>query len=115
MRYQKSSTVELKRTLTANVKKEIIAFANSDGGTIFIGIEDNGEVIGVTNADEVSLQVSNMARDTIRPDVTMFTDYSVETIDGKDVVRINVQKGTRSPYYLVEKGPLLRQIVSSAV
>jgi len=35
--YEESSTIELKREVNADFKKEIIAFANTDGGEIFIG------------------------------------------------------------------------------
>ncbi|HHV08284.1 MAG TPA: AAA family ATPase [Firmicutes bacterium] len=104
MRYQENSTVKLERELTDGIKKQVIAFANSNGGTIFIGIEKNGKVIGVTDPDEVSTQVSNMIRDGIKPDATTLTEYNVESINGKDVVRIDVQKGTRNPYYLVTEG-----------
>lgn len=104
MKYQKSSTIELMPKLTTNLAKQIIAFANSNGGTIFIGIENNGKVIGVDNADEVSSQVSAVVRDGIRPDATTLFGCSVETIEGNAVLRIDVEKGTRSPYYLVEEG-----------
>ena len=45
--YIESETVELKQELTKNIKKEIVAFANSKGGTIYIGITDAGEILGL--------------------------------------------------------------------
>ena len=104
MRYQKSATMELKRGLSTDIKKEIIAFANGNGGTILVGIADNGQISGVSDTGEVIRKVSALAKNTIKPDVTVLIHCSVETIHGKDVVRIDVEKGTSSPYYLVEKG-----------
>lgn len=46
MPYQKSETVELKSVVVDDIKEEIIAFANSDGGTLYIGVRDNGEIVG---------------------------------------------------------------------
>ena len=45
--YTENEFVELKRELTKDIKKEIIAFANSKGGTIYIGIDDTGKVVGL--------------------------------------------------------------------
>ena len=45
--YTENEFVELKRELTKDIKKKIIAFANSKGGTIYIGIDDTGKVIGL--------------------------------------------------------------------
>lgn len=97
-------TIELKRSVVEDIKKEIVAFANSEGGTLYIGIADQGEVIGVENVDETMLQVSNMIRDSIKPDVTMFVSYSQEVMDDKAVVKVSVQKGANAPYYLAKKG-----------
>ena len=72
MRFKETETVELKETVTEDVKKEIIAFANTDGGEIYIGVKDDGTVVGVENPDGVALQITNMARDAIKPDITLF-------------------------------------------
>ena len=53
----------------------MVAFANTDGGIIYIGIDDSGDIVGIEDADNSLLQVSNMVRDTIKPDVTMFVSY----------------------------------------
>lgn len=98
------SMVEFKEVVVEDIKKEIIAFANSEGGILYIGIADDGRIVGVSNSDETSLQVSNMIRDAIKPDITMFVRYSNEVMDGKDVVKITVQKGIQCPYYIGKKG-----------
>ncbi len=74
MKLYESETVELKEIYTSDLKKEIVAFANANGGTIYIGVQDSGEIIGVDNVDFVMQQISNSLRDSIRPDVSMFTN-----------------------------------------
>ena len=44
--YKEDQKNELKVELTKDIKKEVVAFANSNDGTIYIGIDDNGNIIG---------------------------------------------------------------------
>ena len=104
MPYQESETVELKSILVDDIKKEIIAFANSDGGTLYIGVRDDGEVVGLADPDGTALQISNMVRDSIKPDVTMFLHYQTLDEAGKQIIAVHVQRGTDRPYYLAKKG-----------
>lgn len=104
MLLQESETVELKEIVVEDVKKEIIAFANCEGGKLYIGVKDDGTVIGVDNPDFVSLQVSNMVRDAIKPDITMFLHYETIETEGRKIVCIDIQRGTDRPYYLAKKG-----------
>ncbi|MCD8097686.1 MAG: ATP-binding protein, partial [Lachnospiraceae bacterium] len=67
---KESENVEFKMIVVDDVKKEIIAFANCNGGKLYIGIQDDGTVVGVTDPDSVALQVSNMVRNAIKPDLT---------------------------------------------
>ncbi|HHV10592.1 MAG TPA: AAA family ATPase [Clostridiales bacterium] len=104
MNLKESETVELKEIIVDDVKKEIIAFANSAGGNLYIGVADDGSIVGVENPDMVILQVVNMVRDSIKPDVTMFLRYTTKDIDGKQIVAVEVQRGVERPYYLARKG-----------
>ncbi len=104
MLFRESETMELKETVTDEIKKEIVAFANCDGGKLYIGVQDDGTVIGVDDPDSVSLQISNMVRDAIKPDVTMFLHYKTMEEDGKEIVAVDIQRGTDRPYYLAKKG-----------
>lgn len=104
MDFRESEIIELKSMVVDDIKKEIIAFANSSGGKLYIGVSDDGTVVGVVNADETIQQVTNMVRDSIKPDITMFLHYSTMEADGKQVVAIDVQRGTNKPYYLAKKG-----------
>lgn len=104
MPYLESETVELKSVVVDDIKKEIVAFANSDGGTLYVGVRDDGEVVGLDDPDGATLQISNMARDAIKPDVTMFIHYKTIENDGKKIVEVKVQRGTDRPYYISKKG-----------
>ena len=104
MTFRESETVELKRIDTGDIRKEIIAMANAEGGDIYIGVEDNGEIVGVSNPDQTIQRISNGVRDAVRPDLTMFLHYETLDIDSKQVVVIHVQCGTARPYYLAAKG-----------
>lgn len=104
MLFRENETVELKEVVVDDIKKEIIAFANCDGGKLYIGVRDDGMVIGLDNADSVSLQISNMVRDAIKPDITMFLHYETIVENGKNVVAVDIQRGTDRPYYLAKKG-----------
>lgn len=104
MFFSESETVELKSIYVDDIKKEIVAFANTRGGKIYIGVESDGSVCGVDDADFVILQVSSSARDAIKPDVTMFMRYNVLSIENKNVIEIEVQCGVHRPYYIAVKG-----------
>lgn len=104
MNFTESENVELKETINADFAKEVIAFANAYGGTIYIGVQDNGTVIGVDNIDLTIQKAGNIIRDTIKPDITMFVRYNNLVIDDKIILAISIQKGTNCPYYLANKG-----------
>ena len=104
MTFRESETVELKTIVVEDIKKEIVAFANCEGGKLYIGVQDDGTVLGLDDPDSASLQVSNMVRDAIKPDLTMFLHYETLTVDEKKIVLIDIQQGTERPYYIAKKG-----------
>lgn len=104
MIFQESETVELKSVVVDDIKKEIIAFANCEGGKLYLGVQDDGTVVGLDDPDGAALQVSNMVRDAIKPDLTMFLHYETLNENGKQIVAIDVQQGTERPYYIAKKG-----------
>ena len=93
--------IEFKSEFTEEIYKEVIAFANTDGGVIYLGIDNEGNVIGLYNVDEEYTRITNGIRDAIMPDVTMLVQY---TIQDNKVVRITVSEGANKPYYLKKKG-----------
>ena len=104
MKFQENETTELKQTIVDDIKKEIIAFANSNGGSLYVGISDDGEIIGLDNANNALLNINNMLRDAVKPDITLFYQSRIDTVDEKDIIIIDVQRGTNRPYYIAGKG-----------
>lgn len=102
--FTESKMVELKREYVDDIKKTVVAFANSEGGTVYIGIDDDGSVCGVADIDSTMLRVTSAIRDAVRPDVMMFVDCNYIDMEGKHVVAVSVQRGTARPYYLQGKG-----------
>ena len=96
-----TENIEFKLQFTDELYKEVIAYANTDGGVIYIGIDNNGNAVGIDNVDENYTRITNGIRDAIMPDVTMFVKY---TIQENRVVRITVGEGSYKPYYLKAKG-----------
>ncbi|MBQ4518772.1 MAG: putative DNA binding domain-containing protein [Clostridia bacterium] len=93
---------EFKREYTDNILKTVIAFANTAGGKILIGVDDNGTPIGINDMDGCYTKVTNAVRDSISPDVTMFTKYTLHEND--KTIEIMVSEGTNKPYFLKTKG-----------
>ena len=102
--YIESETVELKQELTKNIKKEIVAFANSKGGTIYIGITDDGEIIGLKDIKSDIESLSGMIREGIIGNLTTYTDIEVKEIDKKDIIELHITSAPEKPYYLADKG-----------
>lgn len=102
--YIESETVELKQELTKNIKKEIVAFANSKGGTIYIGITDTGEILGLKDIKSDIESLSGMIREGIIGNLTTYTDIEIKEIDKKDVIELHITSAPEKPYYLADKG-----------
>ena len=102
--FTEGNTVELKKEYTDDIKKSVVAFANSNGGKLYVGVGNDGTPIGLADVDGTMLQITNTIRDSIRPDVTMFTTCERIAMDGKAVILVTVQQGTTRPYYLAGKG-----------
>lgn len=104
MKYIESEKVELKEIVTKDIKKEIVAFANTDGGELYIGVRDDGTIVGVENPEENILSLISMLRDSIKPDIMSCISTKTITEEDKKIILISVARGTSSPYYIEEKG-----------
>lgn len=104
MNFRENEKIELKEIYTSEIKKEVVAFCNTTGGIIYLGVDDNGEVIGLDNADYTAQQITNSLRDSIKPDITMFTNIELISEKDKEIIKLTINEGTRKPYYLSDKG-----------
>lgn len=88
MNFIESELVELRSEVVSDLCKEVIAFANTKGGRLYIGVGDDGQIVGVENTDRVTLQLNNMVRDFIKPDVTMFVRYETQATANRILKRM---------------------------
>ena len=104
MKYEENDRIELKREMIKDLDKEIIAFLNAYGGTIYIGVDDNGNVVGIPHElrDEYDEKVSAILTNNIKPNSRNRVTFSYNE---DSVLEINVKEGNSKPYYLSEKGP----------
>lgn len=92
--------IEYKREYVDDIAKEVIAFANTDGGEIYVGVNDDGTAAPLADTDDTYTRITNCVRDSVAPDVTMFTKYTLN--DG--VIKVDISEGSSKPYYLKSKG-----------
>lgn len=102
MVYIESEVLELKAKFTDTICKEIVAFLNTNGGDIIIGIDDNGKVVGLNNIDEISKKISDIITDQIEPNPQSIISSEIRYDEGKMLFVVHVQKGV-SPLYCQKK------------
>ena len=90
MDFSESSRLELKEIINNDFKKEIIAFANTDGGEIYVGVAKDGTVVGVENSERDMERISSMIHDGIHPDLIPFTTIETIKIDAKQLIHVTV-------------------------
>lgn len=88
--------LEFKSEFTSSLLKTISAFANYDGGTILIGVNDRGQIIGVEDFVDLKSRVENQINHTISPR----PEYQINflQIDNKNIIEIKVEPGDNTPY-----------------
>ena len=101
MKYEK---LEFKRQVSDTIVKEVVAFANTNGGTIIIGYDDDGKILGLNNPKQELDKLNNKLHDSIEPDVSFLLSERIEKQEDKEVIILEVLKGTNKPYYIKSKG-----------
>lgn len=102
---KENENIEFKEDFTENIYKEIVAFLNTCGGVIYIGYNDNGELIGLSNGKDIEEKLSNAIPKRISPDPSIFVRVENASLDNKEYIIIKVNKGN-DLYYLTDKGIL---------
>lgn len=82
----------------------VISFANTDGGRIFVGVDDYGDIIGVKKPEEIESKIMNWVAQYSDPRIDVHTYFSNEL--GTLVVEVPV--GKERPYYLKTGGCFIR-------
>lgn len=105
MKNTETNRIENKEQLNEDFEQEVIAFLNyKEGGIIYVGINKNGQVVGVENTDLTQLQIKDRIKNNIQPSTLGLFDVTVETIENKEVIKVIISSGTEKPYYLRKKG-----------
>ncbi len=133
-----NNRLELKSTLRWNLKsnkpdkeienawlKTIIAFLNTYGGILLVGVEDDGNVLGLEpdkfpNADRYLLHVNNLIRERIGMEVTQFIKFGLKQLDGKEILCIQCSlspeaaflKNKQAEDFYIRVGPGSRKLTS---
>lgn len=105
-----NSGVEFKRDVIQNhdLAKELVAFANFQGGVVLLGVEDDGSISGITRAN-LEEWVMTACRDKVRPGLIPFYEVVKDVEAGKDVAVVRVSRGfdvqtlwhhNRNAYYI---------------
>ena len=103
--FNEDLNTELKREFVDEIKNEIIAFLNTSGGVIYVGLNDDGTTYEpFKNVDKniIDLKISNLMEDVIYPSTFGLIRHS---FNDEGLLIINVLEGNNKPYYLKEKGP----------
>jgi len=101
-RYIESETVELKAKYTDTFVRAVVSFLNTEGGVIYIGIQNDGTVIGVNNLDSVLQNISDCITNQIEPSPRGEITTEIMLEDGLPIVAVRVRKGIR-PIYCLKK------------
>ena len=103
MTFAETEKTELKQKIADSLPKEIVAFLNTDGGTIYIGVNDDGSVCGVTKLDDSLKKIADIIESQILPDSSQFVELGTKYVENTRVIEIKVKKG-ESLYYIQKYG-----------
>ncbi|MEN3037857.1 MAG: ATP-binding protein [Candidatus Kryptonium sp.] len=94
-------TVEFKRKVSTpeKIAKAMIAFANTHGGVLIFGIDDDGKVIGVNSEKEEIDMIFTAAREHCYPPIE--PKIEIFELEGKDVIVVTIEKSEEKPHYLI--------------
>ena len=98
-----TETVEFKERLNDKFEKEIVGFLNTTrGGTLYIGVDDDGKPVGVDDIDAVELQIKDRIKNNISPSALGL--FEIVTPPSNDHIQIIVSGGNQRPYYIKKYG-----------
>ncbi|MDD9986572.1 MAG: ATP-binding protein [Spirochaetaceae bacterium] len=105
VRSGEDSTLEFTRDDVPNhdLAKALTAFLNLEGGTVLLGVEDDGSIAG-TVRDRLDEWVSELCRTRIEPPVIPLLSWARDVEPGRDVLAVRVTRGPDKPYARVDNG-----------
>lgn len=85
------------------IKRTIVAFANTVGGDLYIGVNDEGEPVGLENPAVIEEKLSSSIRDNISPSLVGYVTTERLRVNEKNVLKVHVEQGALRPYTLDPK------------
>lgn len=102
---QETNRIEYKQALTDGLEKEVVAFLNSNhGGSIYLGIDKQGQAIGIENHDAIQLKIKDRLKNNILPSCLGLFEILHEERQGKSIIKLIVASGRERPYYIKKLG-----------
>lgn len=96
---------EFKVKLTDKFEEEVISFLNTNGGNIYLGVNDKGDIVGINgNIDLLQRTIKDRIKDNIMPSTLGLYDVVVLEENNKKYIKIIVAKGSEDPYYIKGMG-----------
>ena len=102
--YVESEIMELKEKYTDTLIRDMVAFLNTEGGDIYVGITDSGEIKGIHDdqIDEIQKKISDCITSQIEPNPQNEITMSLLKEENKNIIKIAVGKGFK-PIYCIKK------------
>ena len=96
---RETRTLEFKEAITNTFLKTVSAFSNYDGGTIFLGFDDDGNIKGLPDVKPSCLDIENKINDSISPQL----NYTLEIQNNDQTIKLTVKSGLQKPYLYKSK------------
>ena len=96
---------EFKVKLTDKFEEEVISFLNTNGGNIYIGINDKGDIVGINGKiDLLQRTIKDIIKDNIMPSTLGLYDVVTLEENGKKYIKVIIAHGSEGPYYIKGMG-----------
>lgn len=100
-----NSRTEFKSELNDKLEKEIVAFLNNkEGGILYIGLDDNGKPVGLSELDSMQLKIADRIKNNILPSTLGLFDIVTENVENVPVIKVLISSGLEKPYYIKKQG-----------
>lgn len=102
---QENNRTEFKIELNDKLEKEVVAFLNNrEGGILYIGVDDEGNPVGVPDMDGTQLKIADRIKNNILPSTMGLFDIVSDTVDGVPIIKVLISSGLEKPYYIKKQG-----------
>ena len=116
------------KNMEFSILKTICAYLNTEGGTLIVGVSDNGEILGLEkdafpSNDKLKLHIGNMLKEHIGPQFRPFIDYELFAIDDKHILKIECLPSTKRVFlkqnseeeFYIRNGPATAKLSGNAL